>query len=109
MTNVRTNNAGQLKLNKAVELHFTKAMDEMKNGHTEWERLYYCSAETCKTENYIILKSYYTIVAVIDRNSLTCYDNLRKVYGFTATSAQHIAKFQRKFKTEFMVRWQDVK
>ena len=109
MTNINTTKAGQVKLNRLVETHFAKAMDEMKSAHTEWQRLYYCYAETCKTKNYIILKSYHTIIAVIDRNSLTCYDNLRQVYGFTRTSAQHIAKFQRKFHTEFMVRYYDVK
>ena len=109
MSNIRTTKAGQVKLNKIVEKHFAKAMLELDEGHTEWERLYYCFADTCKTKNYIILRSYYTIVAVIDMNSSTCYDNLRKVYGFTRVSAQHIEKFQSKYHTEFMVRWQDVK
>lgn len=37
------------------------------------------------------LQSYNTIIAIIDGN--TVYDFLRLVYGYTATSAKHIAKF----------------
>lgn len=37
------------------------------------------------------LQSYKTVVALIYGNCL--YDFLRYVYGYTATSAQHIAKF----------------
>ena len=39
-----------------------------------------------------VLKSYNTIVAAIMPNG-GCYDFLRYVYGYTATSAQHISKF----------------
>ena len=39
-----------------------------------------------------ILKSYNTIVAIIGTTG-RCYDFLRYVYGYTATSAQHISKF----------------
>lgn len=42
-----------------------------------------------------MLKSYDTIVACVIVNNTMVYgvDMLRKVYGYTATSAQHIAKF----------------
>ena len=39
-----------------------------------------------------LLKSYSTIVAMVF-DSGKCYDFLRYVYGYTATSAQHISKF----------------
>ena len=39
-----------------------------------------------------LLKSYNTIVAYVDENGMK-YDFLRYVYGYTATSAQHIRKF----------------
>ena len=42
---------------------------------------------------YHVLRSYQTIVAFIDPTTDTLYDVLRKVYGYTATSAQHISKF----------------
>lgn len=42
-----------------------------------------------------VLKSYSTYVAAVicTENGCTGIDVLRKVYGYTATSAQHIAKF----------------
>ena len=39
-----------------------------------------------------VLESYNTIVAAVDASG-KCYDFLRYVYGYTATSAQHISKF----------------
>lgn len=49
------------------------------------------------------LVSYETIVAIIDGNA--CYDFLRKVYGYTATSAQHISKFAHDFGAETTLRY----
>lgn len=56
----------------------------------------YCIC-VCKLNRFYILKSYRTIVAVIDTEDDICYDFLRKVYGYTVTSAQHIAKFQHDY------------
>ena len=39
-----------------------------------------------------VLKSYNTIIAIISGNVL--YDFLRYVYGYTSTSAKHVAKFR---------------
>lgn len=44
---------------------------------------------------YHVLRSYDTIVAFVDTRTNTMYDVLRLVYGYTSTSAQHIAKFHR--------------
>lgn len=52
-----------------------------------------CSADYGETENYLYLRSYNTIVCFIDKRTSQAYDVLRFVYGYTATSAQHIAKF----------------
>ena len=52
-----------------------------------------CSAEVYESETAYYLKSYNTMIAWIDKESSTLYDALRYVYGYTATSAQHIAKF----------------
>lgn len=52
-----------------------------------------CKAEVFRTEGYIVLRSYDTIVACIGEQDGVCYDFLRYVYGYSATSAQHISKF----------------
>ena len=44
---------------------------------------------------YKVLQSYNTIVAYFDYDSGVFCDVLRVVYGYTATSAQHIAKFKK--------------
>ena len=64
-----------------------------QGGLKKWKRLRSCSAEVSETDNYYVLRSYNTLVAFIDKRSDTLYDVLRYVYGYTATSAKHIAKF----------------
>ena len=61
------------------------------------ERLRSCNAVVIAYEDYFVLKSYNTIVAFIDRTTDTLYDVLRYVYGYTSTSAQHIAKFRHDY------------
>ena len=56
-------------------------------------RLRTCNATVYENERYIVLISYKTTVAFIDKQERKAYDVLRLVYGYTATSAQHIAKF----------------
>lgn len=58
-------------------------------------RLNHCSAYVLETANYYVLRSYQTDIAIIDKRTGIMYDFLRFVYGYTATSAQHIAKFER--------------
>jgi len=72
---------------------YQQAMDERNNQVVKTERLRYCTAEVDTTENFYILRSYKTIVAAIDRRNNRGADVLRYVYGYTATSAQHIRKF----------------
>lgn len=67
---------------------------EYNEYHTGMEaRLRSCSATVGSTEHYTYLRSYNTIVAIIDRRSGEAFDILRTEYGYTATSAQHISKF----------------
>lgn len=57
-----------------------------------------CSAEIIETESGYYLRSYWTIIAYIDKKTKICYDALRVVYGYTATSSQHISKFIHDYK-----------
>ena len=75
------------------------------NNYTgRFKRLRSCSAEVAPVMDaetgellYYVLRSYWTIVAAIDVRTDTLYDFLRYVYGYTGTSAQHIAKFSRDY------------
>lgn len=79
----------------------------------KWHQLYRCSADTCSVGDWLLLKSYSTIVAAYNVNTGEMFDFLRLVYGYTSTSAQHIAKF-RKFCRDInlecsaMYRWYEV-
>ena len=77
------------------------AAEVAKDYLAEWEEVFSCRLRNCQatvraydTEKgrVYILKSYSTIVAAIGASG-RCYDFLRYVYGYTATSAQHISKF----------------
>ena len=61
-------------------------------------RLRTCTANVYENTNYYVLVSYHTTVAFIDKYNGICYDVLRYVYGYTNTSAQHIAKFSHDYK-----------
>lgn len=67
------------------------------HGSRKISRLRHCNAEVFETYGYTFLKSYGTIVACIGHDDSICYDFLRFVYGYTATSAQHIAKFMHDY------------
>ena len=79
-------------INNAIHL----ALNEFKNQNSNMVkvgRLRTCNATVYENERYIVLISYTTTVAFIDKRERKAYDILRLVYGYTATSAQHIAKF----------------
>ena len=87
-------------LQHAMNFWVESAFDEMKNDFAtevnvfhEWEQLRTCQAYVTETQNFYVLRSYNTIVACIRKDSLQSYDFLRMVFGYTATSAQHISKF----------------
>lgn len=107
----------QAELNLFISTRFDKAYDEfmdfMKDNRSiEMQPLYYCNAHIIRLDNYILLKSYNTVVAFIDIKSQEFFDVLRLVYGYTATSAQHIAKFRRKYADYFIKNniytWRDI-
>lgn len=77
---------------KAIE-QFNAYSDS--NESRNKKRLDYCTAYTMENDRYYVLQSYNTIVAFIDKENGIMYDVLRYVYGYTATSGKHIAKFRR--------------
>lgn len=88
----------QVEINKKVDAICEEIYNLDKHERaSEWKRLRTCSAYVCKLNRFYILKSYRTIVAAIDTRDDTCYDFLRKVYGYTTTTAQHIAKFRNDY------------
>ena len=90
----------QLKINEMCDEVFHWAMYEMNNegiGWHDYKRLRSCTACVYETSSYYILRSYSTCIAVIEKSTDTLYDCLRSVYGYTATSAQHISKFDKDY------------
>lgn len=86
----------QLEVNKkclAMIEEFNREVEKEGYMWDKWQRLRSCTAHVNQTTRFVALRSYNTIVAIIDKNTDTLYDVLRYVYGYTATSAQHIAKF----------------
>ena len=88
--------AEQMAINEQV----LQALDEFNANHApivNVRQLRNCSAQVYEQGKYYVLQSYRTVVAFIDTETDTLYDVLRYVYGFTATSAQHIAKFRNDY------------
>lgn len=88
----------QLSINSKIELDMDKYNDIFCNTPDHEMppkvRLSHCQAWTQGFEGFTVLWSYKTAIAVYDKSTDTLYDILRGVYGYTATSAQHIAKFR---------------
>lgn len=70
-------------------------------------RLRNCNAHVGRFGKGIVLVSYRTIVAIIDNDGI-CYDFLRKVYGYTASSAKQIAKFAEDYNATKVLTWREV-
>lgn len=84
----------QTSINERVQNACTVAHDEYNaNAIMSIEKLRHCTAEVIETPHWYILRSYNTLIAAVHKETSTGYDFLRLVYGYTATSAQHIAKF----------------
>lgn len=92
--------AEQIKINEQV-LSYIESFNRRSFRVIETNRLRTCSASVAVLQDdftgevIYALTSYRTLIAVIDGNTL--YDFLRYVYGYTSTSAQHIAKFRNDF------------
>ena len=84
-------------INERCMIAYNNALEELEEDVIDAKRLRTCSAIVYETDNYYILRSYNTVIAVIDKTFDTLYDCLRVVYGYTATSAQHIAKFNHDY------------
>lgn len=79
-------------INNAVCLAFND-FEKQNDGLVNMGRLRSCNATVYENERYIVLISYTTTVAFIDKREQKAYDILRLIYGYTSTSAQHIRKF----------------
>ena len=103
------NKMAQISENEHAAWLFNEAKAEAAaSGTSKPIRLRYCSADVFATKNYFILRSYWTMVAVINRNSGEAADVLRGVYGYTATSAQHIRKFFQDYLAVKVYTWRHV-
>jgi len=93
-------------MNKAQREEQRKENEIVKSFYEEFEKKYRgkyllaksnqlrsCQAYVYHFENFEILKSYNTVIAIYDRANNKTYDFLRYVYGFTMTSAHQISKF----------------
>lgn len=91
--------------------HALKSINAMlaEGGFSEWQKFRSCNAQiSLNWYGVHVLKSYNTIVAVYDEETGTGYDFLRHVYGYTATSAQHIAKFFNQYQPTTIYTWRNV-
>lgn len=86
----------QMEINDICLDHYHAARTEM-NGLLPCKRLRSCQAYVIETEHYYILRSYRTVVAVIDKEADVLYDVLRWTFVYTNTSAQHISKFEKDY------------
>ena len=89
----------QIRQNEFCEWAYEEAMKEYSRTlhYDDCKRLRTCTAWVYETENWYILRSYGTFVAVIEKLTDTLYDVLRVTYGYTSTSAQHIVKFSHDY------------
>ena len=108
-------NISQREINEACRAYYDAAMTERgempwipDNMPSPWKRLRSCSAEVLETPSFFILRSYNTVVAVIDKSTGSTWDVLRMVYGFTHTSAQHIAKFSNDYGNGKRYTWREI-
>lgn len=104
----------QIADNAIVEQYIDELNAEISvNGLQYVGRLRSCNAIVYKTQHFTILRSYNTIVAAVYRRKMESapifIDFLRLVYGYTSTSAQHIAKFKHDHYdgTGFEYTWRD--
>ena len=95
---MRMSKKAQIEANKEVLLAVDRYNEEIKVSVLHHgKRLRTCQAYVYETPSFYVLQSYNTVVAIIEKSTDTCYDFLRKVYGYTNTSAQHISKFDKDY------------
>lgn len=104
------NKSGQEIINERAEQLFKSAINELgvyALCGLEGKRLRSCQAQVIETKNYYILQSYSTYVAVISKGTGECADVLRKVYGFTRSSAKQIAYFRSDYGATMTATWRE--
>lgn len=82
----------QERMNESTQL-FYEWFNASHSSPIKFKRLRACQAMVFEFDDCYILQSYHAPVAGIRKYTGEEYDFLRMVYGYTATSAQHIAKF----------------
>lgn len=88
----------QIQANKEVLEAVDRYNEEMEHCTIgEGNRLRTCQAYVYETPSFYALRSYNTVVAIIEKSTDICYDFLRAVYWYTSTSAQHISKFSKDY------------
>ena len=104
----------QIADNAIVEQYIDELNAEFSVTYLEYVgRLRKCKAYVYRTTHFTVLRSYNTIVAAVYHRTPEAapvfIDFLRFVYGYTSTSAQHIAKFKHDYYNGkgFEYRWRD--
>ena len=88
----------QIKINKICDDVFNASLRELRRtSYANMVRLRTCQAWVYETEHYYVLRSYNTFIACISKITGNLYDNLRREYGYTATSSQHVNKFNKDY------------
>ena len=101
--------AKQLYDNAMVEYVINRYNNDDTKHDGKFRQLYSCRAWYADMGNWIVLKSYNTIVALFSKETECVYDFLRYVYGYTATSAKHIAKFRNLYVYRKTYTWREIK
>lgn len=102
------NKSEQTIINERAEQMFESAINELGACALcgpKGKRLRSCQAQVIETQNYYILQSYSTYVACISKGTGKCADVLRKVYGYTSSSAKQIAYFKSDYAANETFTW----
>lgn len=104
----------QIADNAIIEEYIDELNAEISvDGLQYLDRLRSCQAHVYTTTHFTVLRSYNTMVAAIYQRTPTAapifIDFLRLVYGYTSTSARHIAKFKHDYcgNSGFFYTWRD--
>ena len=81
--------------NRTFYSNIESILYEVFNNCERRRSLNSCNAEIWEYKGFLALVSYGTPIALYTPDNATLYDCLRIVYGYTATSAQHISKFSK--------------
>ena len=98
-------------INEQAEKMFESAIKELEVCALcglKGKRLRSCQAQAIETQNYYILQSYSTYVACISKGTGECADVLRKVYGYTSSSAKQIAYFRSDYGATKIFTWRAI-